>query len=198
MNSSKCLLWILKNYIRNNILKWNDSCNANPPETCYFKCQIHNSHLLFSVYVQGLAPSWVCFRQMIIKEPGRKQPEHAASALSIFLSVRWLPLCWLSQALVRSISSVSYWQLWTPLRFTESSNSMFLPLSPEWRLSPWQLVLGQPAIALIGLSFIPWHLSLIWVWPAGYANDRRTENHNPSAMMARTSPSLFLTRAFRW
>lgn len=73
LHSSKCLLWILKNYIRNNILKWNDSCNANPPETCYFKCQIHNSHLLFSVYIQGLAPSWGCFRQIITKERGRKQ-----------------------------------------------------------------------------------------------------------------------------
>lgn len=73
LHSSKCLLWILKNYIRNNILKWNDSCNANPPETCYFKCQIRNSHLLFSVYIHGLASSWGCFRQIITKERGRKQ-----------------------------------------------------------------------------------------------------------------------------
>lgn len=118
MNSSKCLLWILKNYIRNNILKWNDSCNANPPETCYFKCQIHNSHLLFSVYVQGLTPSWVGFRQIIIKEQEWSRPEHAALAFSIFfLNIRRLPLCSLTQGLVSSINSVSYRQLRTPLGF---------------------------------------------------------------------------------
>lgn len=186
MNSSKCLLWILKNYIRNNILKWNDSCNANPPETCYFKCQIHNSHLLFSVYVQGLALSWVCFRQIIIKEPGMKPTRACCFGFLLFSWHRRLLLYWASQGLVSSINSISYWQL---LSFTESSNSTFLP---EWRLSLWQLIQGQPCIALMGLSFMPWHFSFIWVRPAGYANDRRTENHNPSAVMASMSMSLFL------
>lgn len=198
LHSSKCLLWILKNYIRNNILKWNDSCNANPPETCYFKCQIRNSHLLFSVYIHGLASSWGCFRQIITKERGRKQTRISCFGFAPFFcpSTRGLLLCWSIPGFLSGIKSLAY---------RDSLQSLLDPsvlqwnvcscLSPERSLSPWQLIWRQPSIALIGLPFMPWHLSFICSWPAGYANDQGTENHNPSTVMASTSMSLCLEQA---
>lgn len=38
-------------------------------------------------------------------------------------------------------------------------------------------------------------LSFICSWPAGYANDQRAENHNPSTVMASMSMSLCLEQA---